>query len=113
MSEWMRSFVGYLLLAGLATQMLPGKKYEQYVRLFLGFLLIVLVLQPILKIGSANVLLQEKLNGLLQEQELIEEQIFAQSEIFKQESEALQKESLEEMKVQKIEKIQVEVTADD
>lgn len=113
MSEWMRSFVGYLLLAGLAIQMLPGKKYEQYVRLFLGFLLIVLVLQPILKIGSANVLLQEKLNGLLQEQELIEEQIFAQSEIFKQESEALQKEPLEEMKVQEIEKIQVEVTADD
>ena len=113
MSEWMRSFVGYLLLAGLATQMLPGKKYEQYVRLFLGFLLIVLVLQPILKIGSANVLLQEKLNGLLQEQELIEEQIFAQSEIFKQESEVLQKEPVEEMKVQEIEKIQVEVTADD
>ena len=113
MTEWMKSFVGYLLIAGVATQMLPAKKYEQYVRLFLGFLLIILVLQPILRIGSANGYLQERLAAFVREQEILEEQILIRSEAFRQESEELKEETTEEIKIEEIERVQVEVTMDD
>ena len=52
MSEWLQGIVGYLLLVSVTTQMIPNKKYEQYVRLFTGFLLIVVLLQPVLKMPA-------------------------------------------------------------
>ena len=113
MTEWMKGFVGYLLIASVATQMLPGQKYEKYVRIFFGFLMIILVLQPVLKIGSADSYLEQKVSEFVKEQEVLEEQILAQSAIFQQESKELQSETGREIKINEIEEVRVEVTIND
>jgi len=113
MTEWMKSFVGYLLIAGVAMQMLPDQKYEKYVRMFFGFLMIILVVQPVLKIGSADSYLEQKMSEFVREQEMLEEQVFVQSEAFKQESKEMQEETDEQIKIAEIERVRVEVTVDD
>lgn len=113
MTEWMKSFVGYLLIASVAAQMLPGQKYDKYVRMFFGFLMIILVLQPVLKIGSADSYLEQKVSEFVKEQEVLEEQIVFQSAIFQQESEMMQSETGKEIKIGEIEEIRVEVTRND
>ena len=52
MNDWIKNLVGYLLIVSVVTQMMPNGKYEQYVKLFTGFLLIILILQ---QIGRAHV----------------------------------------------------------
>ncbi len=106
MSVWIKSLVGYMLIVSVVMQMLPNKKYEQYVKLFTGFLLIVLILQPVLKIGSASTFLEEQINKFVQEQENLEEQIGIQSE-------KLQIEDQERLGIEKVEKVKVEVKLDD
>jgi len=113
MTEWMKSFVGYLLIAGVAMQMLPDQKYEKYVRMFFGFLMIILVVQPVLKIGSADSYLEQKVSEFVREQEMLEEQVFVQSEAFKRESKEMQEETDEQIKIAEIERVRVEVTVDD
>lgn len=113
MSEWLRNLVGYMLIISVAMQMLPNKKYEQYLRLFTGFLLIVLVLQPILKIGSTDSYLEGKINEFILEQENLEKEIAASGEMFKQESERIQKKSEEMITVPEIEEISIGGMVDD
>lgn len=113
MSEWMKSFVGFLMIAGVATQMLPGEKYEKYVRLFLGFFMMILVLQPVLKLGSAEEYLEEKIAEFIQEQEALEEDILEEGEAFRLENEKLQEQTGEKIEIQEIERVHVEVMADD
>lgn len=109
MSSWLKSLVGYMLIVSVVMQMLPNKKYEQYVRLFTGFLLIVLVLQPILKIGSADSFLADKIAGFVQEQELLEEQIGEETAVFQNKSEKMQQQSLEQIEIQPVETVEVVV----
>lgn len=113
MSEWLKNLVGYMLIVSVAMQMLPNKKYEQYIRLFTGFLLIVLVLQPILKIGSADAFLENKIAEFVQEQEALEEQIAVQGEAFQRESESMQEETNINIEVPMVEEVKVEVSTDD
>ncbi len=113
MSDWLKNLVGYMLVVSVAMQMLPNKKYEQYLRLFTGFLLIVLVLQPILRIGSADSFLENKVNEFVQEQEALEKEIAIQGERFEQESERIQEESEGSIEVPMVEEVKVEVTMDD
>ncbi len=113
MSVWIKSLVGYMIIVSVVMQMLPNKKYEQYVKLFAGFLLIVLILQPVLKIGSANTFLEDKINEFVQEQENLEKQIGIQSESFRQKSEEVARENQELIGIEEIEKINVEVKLDD
>lgn len=113
MSEWMKSFVGYLLIASVATQMLPGQNYEKYVRMFFGFLMMILVLQPVLKIGSADGYLEQKITEFVQEQEALEEEILEKGKAFQRESEELQEQTEETIEIQEIEKVHVEVMVHD
>lgn len=107
MSDWLKSLVGYMLIVSVAMQMLPNKKYEQYVRLFTGFLLIVLVLQPILKIGSADSYLENKISAFVQEQESIEAQIGKEAQNFQNETKNMQSESLKTIEIEPIHEIEV------
>ena len=106
MSEWLKNLVGYLLIAGIGIQMIPNQKYEQYVRLFTGFLLVMIVLQPILQIRSSNQFLENKLDAFLREQEAMEQRISEECSIFSGELEGINK-------IQEIEEIYVEVAIDD
>ncbi len=112
MNDWIKNLVGYLLIVSVVTQMMPNGKYEQYVKLFTGFLLIILILQPVLKIGSANTFLEDKIHTFVQEQEELEAQIGVQSEAFQKKSEELQQENQEQIVIEKIKKVHVEVNPD-
>lgn len=45
--EWVRGIVFYLILLTVVSHLVPGKKYEKYVRVFTGMLLVVIVIQPV------------------------------------------------------------------
>lgn len=113
MNEWIKSFVGCLLIISVAMQMLPNSKYEHYVRLFTGLMMLVLLIQPILKIGSADVYLEGKISEAMEEQERLEKEIVVQSKAFESESREMQKNELKEIYIPEIERVEVEVTMDD
>ena len=113
MNEWIKSFVGCLLIISVAMQMLPNSKYEHYVRLFTGLMMLVLLIQPILKIGSADVYLEGKISEAMEEQERLEKEIVVQSKAFESESREMQKNELQEIYSPEIERVEVEVTMDD
>lgn len=113
MSDWLKGIVGCMLLVNAALQMLPDRKYEQYVKLFAGFLMILLVLRPILRIGSVNTYLEDRISAFLQEQEDLERQIGTESRKFQEKSEEAGEnvqEDQEGIMIEEIEKIRVEVT---
>lgn len=71
MSGWMKSLIFYLLLAAIVTQMAPSKQYRQYIRYYIGLVVIVLLASPLrflFQFGSGD--LQE----LLYELEHVESQ---------------------------------------
>ena len=113
MNEWIKSFVGCLLIISVAMQMLPNSKYEHYVRLFTGLMMLVLLIQPILKIGSADVYLEGEISEAMEEQERLEKEIVVQSKAFESESREMQKNELQEIYIPEIERVEVEVTMDD
>ena len=66
---WMKSLIFYLLLATIVTHMAPSNQYKQYIRYFIGLVVIVLLASPLkflFEFGSGD--LQE----LLQEIEHVE-----------------------------------------
>ena len=68
---WMKSLIFYLLLATIVTHMAPSNQYKQYIRYFIGLVVIVLLASPLkflFEFGSGD--LQE----LLQEIEHVEGQ---------------------------------------
>ncbi len=112
MSEWIKEIVSYLLLVSIVMHMLPGKNYEPYIKLFAGFLLILFVFRPILKIGSADAYLEQKISEFITQQEYLESQIAVSGEIFCRESEEILEEKQQEIAVDEIESVQVEVMID-
>ena len=46
-SEWAGSILSFLIVITVIRGILPSKKYEPYLRLFSGLMLILLVLQPV------------------------------------------------------------------
>ena len=106
MNDWIRNLVGFWLIASIALQMLPNQKYEQYLRLFIGFFLIILLFHPLWKIGSLESYLKEYVDTFLEEQEKMEAAIEKES-LWPEEA------TVEEIDVTEIEKIRVEVGKDD
>ena len=113
MNEWIKSFVGCLLMISVAMQMLPNSKYEHYVRLFTGLLMLVLLIQPVLKIGSMDSYLEEKIEEAMEAQERLEKEIVVQSEVFKAQSQEIRLNDAQEIDIPEIERVEVEVTRDD
>lgn len=67
--DWMKSLIFYLLFASIVTHIIPSKQYKQYVRYFIGLVVIILLASPVrflFELGSGD--LQE----LLAEMELLE-----------------------------------------
>lgn len=79
MNEWLKCMVGYYLLVSVTMHILPGKKYEHYVRIFTGLLLIMFLLRPVLSIGSVETVLEENLARVVKEQEKLEREILEES----------------------------------
>ena len=45
--QWMKSLAFFHVLTTALLHILPDKRYEQYIRLFMGFLLVLLICTPI------------------------------------------------------------------
>ena len=43
---WVKGIIGWLLIMSLMLQCVPGKAYRSYLRLFMGIILILTVLEP-------------------------------------------------------------------
>lgn len=113
MSEWLKGLAGYFLISSVIMQMLPNGKYEPYLRLITGFLLILLVLQPVLKIKDIEGFLDRKIETFLAEQEKIEEEIEIQSRLFQERSKEMESRETQMIEVEKVQQIIVEVTMND
>ena len=107
MNGWLKTIIGYFLLVNIAMQMIPNKKYEQYVRLFTGFLLMILILQPVLKIRSADQFLENKVMQFVHEQEVLEDKIGKESEYLKQNDSDWDSSSSEPIEILTIEPVEV------
>ena len=62
---WMKSLIFYLLLATIVTHMAPSNQYKQYIRYFIGLVVIVLLASPLkflFEFGSGD--LQESVAGV-------------------------------------------------
>lgn len=106
MNEWIRNLIGFWLIASVALQMLPNQKYEQYLRLFIGFFMLILLFHPLWKVGSLETYLKEQVDGFLKEQENMELAV-------EKESMRIGEPMVEEVKIEEIESVQVEVGQDD
>ncbi len=52
--DWVKSIVFYLILLTVVTNLLPSKKYEKYVKLFTGMLMVIIVIKPITQVFSVD-----------------------------------------------------------
>lgn len=48
--EWLQNLAVYLILVSAVWQVLPKEEYQKYVRFFAGLVLMILLLQPVLKL---------------------------------------------------------------
>ena len=51
---WIENLAFYMVIMVAAMQMIPGENYKQYVRFFVGLILILLVLGPVLKVTQID-----------------------------------------------------------
>lgn len=58
--SWVLNIVGYLIFVTMITSLLPAGKYEKYLRLFSGCILILLVLKPL----TGGLRLEENINAI-------------------------------------------------
>ena len=58
--RWVSNIVYYLIFMTIITNLLPAGKYEKYLRLFAGCILILLVIQPL----TGSLRLEEKINAI-------------------------------------------------
>ena len=68
--DMVRMIAGFYLLEQMVLQLIPGERYERYVRFYLGLLLVLLLLQPVFQIFRLSEQLDQKV--FLQEREMEE-----------------------------------------
>ena len=68
--DMVRMIAVFYLLEQMVLQLIPGERYERYVRFYLGLLLVLLFLQPVFQIFRLSEQLDQKV--FLQEREMEE-----------------------------------------
>lgn len=87
-TDWIRSIIIYMLLVSVLLHLIPDESYRKYVRIAVGLLLLLIVIEPVSSLfsdGSAADFLTE---------ELPEGTWSGQEELFRQEAEAAQEQAL-------------------
>lgn len=62
--EWVRSLVFYLILMTMVVNLLPDKKYEKYLQLFVGMVFLMLILSPFANLSGAEAQVAEAFSRL-------------------------------------------------
>lgn len=57
--DWVKGIVFYLIFVTVVSNLIPGKKYEKYIRLFTGMLLILVVARPAIQLIAKGSPLKE------------------------------------------------------
>ena len=52
--EWVRSLMFFLILTTMVVNLLPDKKYEKYLRLYIGAVFLILVFSPLANLSGAG-----------------------------------------------------------
>ena len=68
--DMVRMIAVFYLLEQMVLQLIPGERYERYVRFYLGLLLVLILLQPVFQIFRLSEQLDQKV--FLQEREMEE-----------------------------------------
>ena len=68
--DMVRMIAVFYLLEQMVLQLIPGERYERYIRFYLGLLLVLLLLQPVFQIFRLSEQLDQKV--FLQEREMEE-----------------------------------------
>ena len=68
--DMVRMIAVFYLLEQMVLQLIPGERYDRYVRFYLGLLLVLLLLQPVFQIFRLSEQLDQKV--FLQEREMEE-----------------------------------------
>ena len=68
--DMVRMIAVFYLLEQMVLQLIPGERYERYVRFYLGLLLVLLLLQPVFQIFRLSEQLDQKV--FLQKREMEE-----------------------------------------
>lgn len=66
--DWVKGVVFYIILLTVVNHLIPNKKYEKYIRLFTGMLLVIIVMKPITQIFSWNELFDRNFLKNLEDQ---------------------------------------------
>lgn len=78
---WVKSVVFYLILLTVVTHLMPNKKYEKYVRLFTGMLLVMIVIKPVTQVFSIDETFDRNFFSILEESEsMVIEEPFSNQE---------------------------------
>lgn len=85
--EWVKGIAFYLILLTVVSHLIPGKKYEKYVRLFGGMILIILVIRPITGLIDKEGNFDARVTEIFQEEVVLDEGLMQELEQF-QEKEA-------------------------
>lgn len=77
--QWIKNMAVFYIVAALIMQLIPGKEYQKYIRVFLGIITIILIINPVSKWLTKEASLDEylSLNYNLQ----MEEELRAELEI--------------------------------
>lgn len=96
--EWMMNIAIFSLIVSVAVKLIPGKSYLPFIRLFAGFVTILLFLEPVLSVLGLNEKLFDKIEKNMYETEIaqMETDLIAIEEKQKERMEQIYKESLEE-----------------
>lgn len=96
--EWMMNIAVFSLIVSVAVKLIPGKSYLPFIRLFAGFVTILLFLEPLLSILGLNEKLFDKITKNMYEMEInqMETDLIAIEERQKERMEQIYKESLME-----------------
>ena len=62
--QWMKNLAFFHVLTTAILHILPDKRYEQYVRLFMGLLLILLICTPVFAVVGKAMVLILSFNGI-------------------------------------------------
>ncbi len=52
--EWIENLAFYMVIVAVGIQMIPDENYKKYIRFFAGMILILLLVEPIVRIFGMN-----------------------------------------------------------
>lgn len=91
--EWMKNLAVFYIFLTVVTHLVPDGRYEEYIRFFMGLLLILLMMAPLLEVMN----LKSQVESLISQYEMEEQNLELQIQDF-----SLGESSLEEYMRQEI-----------